>query len=103
MLLVTYSLPSAHHVSGANVYFNYPPVPMSVEAVQREASSAVADGTRIDTVLLSHSADDAGHTAEVREFLHQISDQSGGRFTLLRPGDPLQGVVGDLTAGENAS
>ena len=100
-VLVTYSLPSAHHVSGSDVYFNYPPVPESLEAARREASNSTSDGTRIDTVLLSHSADDEERTAALQNFFKQMSEQAGGNLRLVRPGDPLTGLVHDLTAGGN--
>jgi uncharacterized protein with von Willebrand factor type A (vWA) domain len=58
IVLVTYSLPSAHHVSGADVYFNYPPVPECLEAAASESSNAAYDGNQIDTLLLVHPSDD---------------------------------------------
>jgi uncharacterized protein with von Willebrand factor type A (vWA) domain len=96
MILVTYSLPSAHHVSEADVYFNYPPVPESLDAASREASSAASDGTRIDALLLVHPSDDEQRIAAHQDFFRQMSEQSHGNLTLVRPGDPLEDVAQDL-------
>jgi uncharacterized protein with von Willebrand factor type A (vWA) domain len=97
MILVTYSLPSAHHVSGSDVFFMHPPVPQSLEAARREASSAASDGTGIDTLLLVHSSDDEQRIAEHRDFFQKMVEEAGGNLTVIRPGDPLEAVVHDLT------
>jgi uncharacterized protein with von Willebrand factor type A (vWA) domain len=96
VILVTYSRPSAHHVSGSDVYFNYPPVPASLEAAEREASSAASEGTRIDILLLVHPTDDEEHTKALRLFFTPMSEQSGGQLTLVHPGDPFDTVVHTL-------
>jgi uncharacterized protein with von Willebrand factor type A (vWA) domain len=96
MILVTYNLPSAHHLSGADVYFNYPPVPESLDATRREASSAASDGTQIDTLLLVHPSDDEHRITAHQDFFREISERSNGNLTLVRPGDPSDAVVHDL-------
>ena len=58
IVLVTYNVPSAHHDSGSDVFFNYPPVPETLEATRREASSAASDGIRIDALLIVRDAAD---------------------------------------------
>jgi uncharacterized protein with von Willebrand factor type A (vWA) domain len=96
-LLITYSLPSAHHVSGAQVFFNYPPAPESLEAAEREVSSAASEGTRIDVLLLVHPSDDEERTEALQQYFGQMSEHSGAELTLVHPGDPFKAVLRHLT------
>ena len=47
ILLLTYSLPSAHHTGGTQPFFMEPPIEQSLDAARREAASATSDGLRL--------------------------------------------------------
>lgn len=51
ILLVTYSLPSAHHNAGSS-FFSLPPIEESLRAAEREAGSIAADRLRLDVFVL---------------------------------------------------
>ena len=97
LIQVAYNLPSAHHISGTDVYFNYPPVTESLDAARTEAASAGSEGTRIDTLLLVHPSDAEERIASHDEYFRQISEQTGGSLILVRPDDSVDAAVHSLT------
>ncbi len=92
IVVVTYNMPSAHHVSGSDVYFNYPPVPETLEATRREASSAAFDGIRIDALLIvQDTANDKA--VELEDYFRPITNAAGGKVLMVTPGDEVDTSV----------
>ncbi len=91
-MLVTYHMPSAHHVSGSDNYFNYLPVPETLEATRREASNTASDGIRIDALLIVRDTanDQAG---ELEDYFGPITEAAGGKILFVRPGDDVDTSV----------
>jgi uncharacterized protein with von Willebrand factor type A (vWA) domain len=94
IVLMTYSMPSAHHISG-DVCFNYPPVPRSLEAARIEAGVCGSDGIRIDAVLVvrDSTSDDA---AALEEYFRPIAEATGGEVLVLMPNDQVEASVDQL-------
>jgi len=73
IIMVTDGEPTAHFEPGASEpYFEYPPVPATVDATLREVNRCTRDGIRINTFVL-----DA--TSYLRDFVDTISRLNGGR------------------------
>jgi uncharacterized protein with von Willebrand factor type A (vWA) domain len=78
--LVAYSLPTAFH-QGGDAFFNWPPVPITLQAALREAESCRSDGYRIDTTLISKgSARDS--EADLTAYYRSLTEVTGGTLTL---------------------
>jgi uncharacterized protein with von Willebrand factor type A (vWA) domain len=78
--LVTYNIPSAHHVAGKS-FFMYPPIPDSLDAAMLEAKSCHSDGIRINTTLIVNGAEGDGGAELVRTF-HALTGTTGGQLDL---------------------
>jgi uncharacterized protein with von Willebrand factor type A (vWA) domain len=94
IVLVTYNMPSAHHVH-ADVSFNYPPVPESLEAARREASGAASDGIRIDALLVVPDTT-SDRAVALEDYFGPIAEGTGGEVFLVAPSDEVAASVDRL-------
>ena len=86
IVLVTYSLPSAHHISG-QAFFSYPPIV--------EGRACASDGIRIDTLLVTEDAsNDEGTT--LQRYFRPMTEEAGGKFLLVTPSDHVEDSVGQF-------
>jgi uncharacterized protein with von Willebrand factor type A (vWA) domain len=97
IVLVTYSLPSAHHVQGES-FLMYPPIAESLEAARREAQSCVLDDIRIHVALI---IDDPAFDRNValQTFFRPIAEAAGGRLVSVQSGDQIEAVVATFLRG----
>jgi uncharacterized protein with von Willebrand factor type A (vWA) domain len=91
IVLVTYSLPSAHHISGEPVLME-PPIPESLDAARTESERCARDCITIDVLLVVPDLD-SERTASLQTFFVPMSESTGGTTTLVRPGDRIETVV----------
>ena len=89
ILLVTYSLPSAHHVNGG-AFFMEPAMDESLEAARYEARGCHLDGINIDILLVVQEADSERRVA-LETFFRPI-----GNVVSVRPGDHIDSVVREM-------
>ena len=94
IVLVTYNMPSAHHMS-RDVYFNYPPIPESLDAARREASSAASDGIRIDALLVAQDTT-SDQAVALEDYFRPIAEATGGKVLLVTPNDGVDASVDRL-------
>jgi hypothetical protein len=66
IVLVTYSLPSAHYTESGDVFFfpGRPPLPHTLAATTTEIRACAAEGIRVDTVLILRAATEADELPE---------------------------------------
>ena len=64
IVLVTYSLPSAHHTESGDVFFSVLPLPHTLDVTKMEARACAAEGIRVDTMLILRPVSDAAATPE---------------------------------------
>lgn len=86
ILIVTYSLPSAHHING-EAFFMEPAMDESLEAARYEARGCHLDGISIDILLIVQDAD-----GERRLALETVF-RPMGNVVSVRPGDQIDSVV----------
>ena len=89
ILLVTYNLPSAHHIGG-DPFFMYPPIPESLEAGRIEARLCADDSLRINALLI---ADDADRSGELDDYFRPLTQEAGGDLVTVAPGTEANGVA----------
>jgi uncharacterized protein with von Willebrand factor type A (vWA) domain len=94
ILLLTYSLPSAHHITG-QAFFMEPPIPETLDAARREAASASSDGLGID-ILTVVSEGDESRSAAINDFFGAIAERAGGRIEPVITGQEIEAVVGGI-------
>jgi uncharacterized protein with von Willebrand factor type A (vWA) domain len=78
IIMITDGEPTAHITPGGEVFFNYPPVPETVEATLREVVRCTRDGIRINTFML-----DA--TSSLTSFIERLSAINRGRAFFTTP------------------
>lgn len=91
IVLVTYSLPSARHISGEPFFFE-PPLPESLEAARSEFQRCSANGASIDVLMIARDADGERSKA-LQTYFRPIAEDAGGVARLVVPGDPVESVV----------
>jgi uncharacterized protein with von Willebrand factor type A (vWA) domain len=91
VLLLTYSLPSAHHTAG-QAFFMMPPIAESLDASRREAASATSDGLRTDILTVVPDGDEPRSTA-IAAYFGPIAEAAGGSTESVTPGDVIEPVV----------
>ena len=94
VVLITYSLPSAHHVSG-KPFFMVPPVPATLEATRREVENCALDGIEIDVFLVAPAVD-GERREELESFFETLLDDKGGIQVSVSPDDDLGPVVDNV-------
>ena len=96
ILLLTYSLPSAHHTDGTQPFFMEPPIAESLEAARREAVSAISDGLHIDILTVVPDGDEA-RSATINAFFIPMAEAAGGRIDSVATGQEIESVAGTIT------
>lgn len=78
IIMITDGEPTAHITPSGDVYFNYPPVPATVDATLREVNLCTRDGIRINTFMLDP-------TPHLREFIAKLTELNRGRAFFTTP------------------
>ena len=78
IVMITDGEPTAHLLEDGEVFFNYPPVPATVEATLQEVLRCSREGIRINTFAL----DATGH---LRNFVEKITQLNRGRAFFTTP------------------
>lgn len=91
IILVTYSVPNAHHVSGTP-FFMEPPLPESLEAAQSEFQTCSAEGIRIDVLMIALRVDGRRSMA-LQTCFRPMAEAAGGIAVLVLPDSPLEPIV----------
>jgi uncharacterized protein with von Willebrand factor type A (vWA) domain len=91
VILLTYSLPSAHHVQG-HPFFMLPPIAESLEAARTEAGCCAADGIRVNTMLVLETAH-PDRRKPLEAFFRPITEATGGMLVLLQAGEDIGVLV----------
>ena len=78
IIVITDGEPTAHVLEDGEVFFNYPPVPETVDATLQEVLRCTREGIRINTFVL-----DA--TGDLRSFVEQITQLNRGRAFFTTP------------------
>jgi hypothetical protein len=94
ILLVTYSLPSAHHISG-QAFFMEPPIDQSLDAARSEALSAASDGLRMDIVTVAPNGDTA-RSAALAAFFVPLVEATGGSTESVAAGQDVAPIVSGI-------
>jgi uncharacterized protein with von Willebrand factor type A (vWA) domain len=78
IIMITDGEPTAHIDPNGDVFFNYPPVPETIEATLREVARCTRDGIRINTFML----DANGY---LKEFVERLTQMNRGRAFFTTP------------------
>jgi uncharacterized protein with von Willebrand factor type A (vWA) domain len=78
IIMITDGEPTAHIEPDGNVFFNYPPVPETVEATLREVARCTRDGIRINTFMLDANS-------YLKAFVEKLTKMNGGRAFFTTP------------------
>ena len=82
VILVTYSLPSAHHDDGGPQFF-IPPIPESLDAARREAATLAEDGLGLDVFVLT--SDDVAENQALVAFFQALVEPTQGEVISVAP------------------
>jgi uncharacterized protein with von Willebrand factor type A (vWA) domain len=94
LVLVTYSLPSAHDIDG-QLFFMEPPIPQSLEAARDEFRVCVSNGVPISLLLLA--PDTSGDRAiALTSFFRPLAEETGSSVHMVQPGDQVESVVEEI-------
>jgi uncharacterized protein with von Willebrand factor type A (vWA) domain len=78
IIMITDGEPTAHIDRAGNVFFNYPPVPETIEATLREVARCTRDGIRINTFMLDANS-------YLRSFVERLTQLNRGRAFFTTP------------------
>ena len=78
IIMITDGEPTAHITPSGDVFFNYPPVPETVEATLREVVRCTTDGIRINTFMLDANS-------YLKAFIEQLTQINRGRAFFTTP------------------
>jgi uncharacterized protein with von Willebrand factor type A (vWA) domain len=78
IIMITDGEPTAHITPSGDVFFNYPPVPETIESTLREVMRCTRDGIRINTFML-----DADRS--LKHFVEQMTQINRGRAFFTSP------------------
>ncbi len=78
IIMITDGEPTAHIEADGQVYFNYPPIPETVDATLREVMRCTKDGIRINTFMLDA---DFG----LKTFVEKLTELNRGRAFFTTP------------------
>ena len=78
IIMITDGEPTAHITPSGDVFFNYPPVPETIESTLREVMRCTKDGIRINTFML-----DADRS--LKHFVEQMTAINRGRAFFTSP------------------
>ena len=76
--MITDGEPTAHIEPDGQVFFNYPPVPETVEATLREVARCTRDGIRINTFMLDANS-------YLKAFVEKLTQMNRGRAFFTTP------------------
>ncbi len=78
IIMITDGEPTAHIEPNGRPFFNYPPVPETIEATLREVMRCTRDGIRINTFMLDPNS-------HLKSFIEKLSSMNGGRAFFTTP------------------
>ncbi|HEX9258692.1 MAG TPA: hypothetical protein VF855_04085, partial [Acidimicrobiales bacterium] len=78
IIMITDGEPTAHIEPNGEVFFNYPPVPETIEATLREVARCTRDDIRINTFMLDANS-------YLRAFVERLTKMNGGRAFFTTP------------------
>jgi len=78
IIMITDGEPTAHITPSGDVFFNYPPVPETVEATLREVARCTRDNIRINTFMLDANS-------YLKAFVEKLTKMNGGRAFFTTP------------------
>jgi uncharacterized protein with von Willebrand factor type A (vWA) domain len=78
IIMITDGEPTAHIEGDGQVFFNYPPVPETVEATLREVARCTRDGIRINTFMLDANS-------YLKQFVERLTRMNRGRAFFTTP------------------
>jgi uncharacterized protein with von Willebrand factor type A (vWA) domain len=78
IIMITDGEPTAHIEPDGQVFFNYPPVPETVEATLREVARCTRDGIRINTFMLDANS-------YLKAFVERLTQMNRGRAFFTTP------------------
>jgi uncharacterized protein with von Willebrand factor type A (vWA) domain len=78
IIMITDGEPTAHITASGDVFFNYPPVPETVEATLREVARCTRDNIRINTFMLDANS-------YLKAFVEKLTKMNGGRAFFTTP------------------
>jgi uncharacterized protein with von Willebrand factor type A (vWA) domain len=78
IIMITDGEPTAHIDRAGNVFFNYPPVPETIEATLREVARCTGDAIRINTFMLDANS-------YLKSFVERLTQLNRGRAFFTTP------------------
>ncbi len=78
IIMITDGEPTAHIDRGGNVFFNYPPVPETIDATLREVARCTRDAIRINTFMLDANS-------YLKSFVERLTQLNRGRAFFTTP------------------
>ena len=78
IIMITDGEPTAHITQGGDVFFNYPPVPETIEATLREVVRCTKDNIRINTFMLDANS-------YLKSFIEKLTSINRGRAFFTTP------------------
>ena len=78
IIMITDGEPTAHIEPDGQVFFNYPPVPETVDATLREVARCTRDGIRINTFMLDANS-------YLKAFVEKLTQMNRGRAFFTTP------------------
>jgi uncharacterized protein with von Willebrand factor type A (vWA) domain len=78
IIMITDGEPTAHITPGGDVFFNYPPVPETIEATLREVVRCTKEGIRINTFMLDANS-------YLKSFIERLTSINRGRAFFTTP------------------
>ncbi|MEO8265844.1 MAG: hypothetical protein ABI706_10085 [Ilumatobacteraceae bacterium] len=78
IIMITDGEPTAHITPGGDVFFNYPPVPETIEATLREVVRCTKDNIRINTFMLDANS-------YLKSFIEKLTSINRGRAFFTTP------------------
>jgi uncharacterized protein with von Willebrand factor type A (vWA) domain len=91
IIVVTYSVPSAHHVAGRPIFME-PPLPESLEAAQSEFQTCSAEGIRVDVLMIALHAE-GGRSIALQTCFRPMAEAAGGIAAMVLPDNPLEPII----------
>ena len=93
IIMITDGEPTAHITPGGDVFFNYPPVPETIEATLREVVRCTKDGIRINTFMLDANS-------YLKSFIEKLTSINRGRAFFTTPETLGDYVLVDFIEGK---
>ena len=78
IIMITDGEPTAHIEADGNVFFNYPPVPATIEATLREVARCTRENIRVNTFMLDANS-------YLKAFVERLTQMNRGRAFFTTP------------------